>query len=186
MNSIVKPITNFMKVICLTSVVMLHSSGSQSQPCYISQYKYNLLFENAFELMLSGEWEKALPVFISLYQNDTSNSNVCFLTGFCFYNLRRESATAVQLLKKASLSVNPKYIRGASEERKAPISTFFYLGELQYLEGDYQDALSSYLRYLAWLPGSQMHAKNETKLMIATIESAIKDNRNSAQNIANR
>ncbi len=186
MNYIVKPITNFMKAICLTSVVMLQSSGSQSQPFNISQYKFNLLFENAFELMLSGEWDKALPVFITLYQTDTTNSNLCYLTGFCLYKLRREPSTAVQLFEKASLSVNPKYVRGVSEERKAPINTFFYLGELQYLEGDYQNALSSYLRYLAWLPGSQLHAKNEAKLMIATIETAIKDSRDGPKNIANR
>jgi TolA-binding protein len=186
MNYIVKPITNFMKAICLTSVVMLHSSNSQSQPFNMSQYKFNLLFENAFELMLSGEWDKALPVFINLYQTDTTNSNLCYLTGFCLYKLRREPATAVQLLEKASLAINPKYIRGISEERKAPITTFYYLGELQYLEGDFQDALASYMRYLAWLPGSQLHAKHETQLMIATVEAAIKDNSNPTKNIANR
>lgn len=175
-----------MKVICLTSVVMLHSSGSQSQPGYISQYKFNLLFENAFELMLMGEWDKALPVFITLYQTDTANSNLCYLTGFCLYKLRREPATAVQLFEKASLSVNPRYVRGISEERKAPISTFYYMGELQFLEGDFQDALASYMRYLAWLPGSQLHARHETQLMIATIEAAIKDSRDGPKNIANR
>lgn len=186
MNYIVKLITYSMKVICLTSVVMLHSSGSQSQPFNMSQYKFNLLFENAFELMLTGEWDKALPVFITLYQNDTTNSNLCYLTGFCLYKMRREPAAAVQLFEKASLSVNPRYVRGVSHERKAPISTFFYLGELQYLAGDYQDALTSYLRYLAWLPGSQLHAKNEAKLMIATIETAIKDSGNENRHTANR
>ncbi|MCG3166653.1 MAG: hypothetical protein POELPBGB_02433 [Bacteroidia bacterium] len=186
MNTIVKPITNLMKVICLTSVVMLHSSGSQSQPGYMSQYKFNLLFENAFELMLTGDWDKALPVFITLYQNDTVNSNLCYLTGFCLYKLRREPSAALQLFEKASLHINPRYVRGVSQERKAPITTFYYLGELQFLEGDYQRALSSYMRYLAWLPGSQQQAKNETMLMIATIEAAIKDNRDGPKNIANR
>lgn len=186
MNSIVKSITNFMKAICLTSVVMLQSSSSQSQPFNISQYKFNLLFENAFELMLSGDWDKALPVFITLYQNDTANSNICYLTGFCLFKLKREPATAVQLLEKASQSVNPRYIRGMSDERKAPITTFYYLGELQFLEGNFQDALTAYLRYLAWLPGSQLHAKHETQLMIATVEAAIRDSRNGPKNIANR
>ena len=175
-----------MKAICLTSVVMLHSSNSNSQPVYISQYKFNLLFENAFELMLSGEWDKALPVFITLYQNDTANSNLCYLTGFCLYKLRREPAAALQLFEKASLHINPRYVRGLSEERKAPITTFYYLGELQFLEGDFQDALSSYMRYLAWLPGSQQQAKNEAMLMITTIETAIKDSRDGPRNIANR
>jgi hypothetical protein len=42
------------------------------------------------------------------------------------------------------------------------------------------------MRYIAWLPGSQQQAKNEAKLMIATIEAAIKDSRDGPKNIANR
>ncbi len=175
-----------MKVICLTSVAMLQSNNTHSQPGFLSQYKFNRLFENAFELMLSGEWDKALPTFITLYQNDTTNANISYLVGFCLYKLRREPSTAVQLFKKASLSVNPRYIRGYSEENKAPISVFCYLGELQFLEGNYKDALAAYMRYLAWLPGSQLQAKHDAQLMIVTIETAIKDNRYRSNTIANR
>ncbi len=174
-----------MKTICLTAVVNVQSTNSQSQT-YISDYQFNTLFENAFELMLVGEWEKALPTFITLYQNDSSNSNICYLAGFCLYKLRQEPAQAVQLFEKASLSVNPLYEKGISKERKAPISTFYYLGELQFMEGNFQASLASYARYLAWLPGSQARAKNETQLMIATVETAIRDNRDGPNNIANR
>jgi len=186
MNSIVKPILNFMTVICLTSVAGMQSISTLAQPFSISQYKFNMLFENAFQLMLSGEWDKALPTFITLYKSDTSNNNICYLAGFCLYKLRREPALAVQLLKKASLSVNPRYIRGISDERKAPITTFYYLGELQFLEGDFKEALASYTRYLAWLPGSQIRSRTETQLMIATIETAIRESREGPKNIANR
>ena len=175
-----------MKVICLTTVVSMHSNNSHSQPGYMSQYKFCLLFENAFELMLSGEWDKALPTFITLYQNDTANSNICYLTGFCLYKLRREPTLAISLFEKASLSINPRYVKGISTERKAPIATYYYLGELQFLEGDFKGSLASYVRYLAWLPGSQVCAKNEVELMIATIETAIKDSRSEPKNIANR
>jgi TolA-binding protein len=174
-----------MKAICLTSVVGMQSLNSQGQQ-YLSQYKFNLLFENAYELMLSGELDKALPIFVILYQNDTANANICYLTGFCLYKMRREPATAIQLFEKASLSVNPRYVRGMSEEVKSPITVFYYLGELLFLEGNFQDALAAYIRYLAWLPGSQVYSKNEALIMIATIETAIKDNRNLNQNIANR
>jgi|GEM_PF-3465892 len=164
-----------MKVICLTSVVGLQSISAHSQPVGISQYKFNLLFENAFELMLAGEWDKALPTFITLYQNDSSNSNICYLTGFCLYKLRLQPALAIQLFEKAALSVDPLYEKGISEERKAPISVFYYLGELRFMEGDFQESLTSYMRYLAWLPGSQIHARNETRLMITTVETEMKN-----------
>ncbi len=173
----VKQTTNLMKAIILSSVAGMQSVNAQ-QSFSISDYKFTYLFEQGFEMLLTGDYNKALPFFATLYRSDTANANLCYLTGFCLYKMRQEPAVAIELLKKASRSVSHNYQKGYSTESKAPPLTFYYLGEMLFMEGDFQESLAAYLKYIALLPHWQVRARNETQLMITTVESAINDNRN--------
>lgn len=181
MKPIIKLITTTMKAICLTALAGVQQTNAQP---YISDYKFNLYFEKAFELTLTDDWDQALPLFITLYQSDTENANLAFLIAFCLSKTRREPRLAIELFRQAGKSVNPHYNRGFSTERQAPISVFFHLGEQQFLEGDFQDALASYLKYLALLPVGQMMARNETQLMITAVQDAIRDSHSHPPNMA--
>jgi outer membrane protein OmpA-like peptidoglycan-associated protein len=104
-------------------------------------------FNNANEAYKAGNFFEALPMYLALYQNDSSNANVCYLVGDCYLKARGGKAKAIPYLEKASLSISPAYKENSFEEKNAPILTYKLLGDAYHIHSEFNKAIQSYETY---------------------------------------
>ncbi|MFM7024281.1 MAG: OmpA family protein [Flavobacteriales bacterium] len=94
---------------------------------------------------------EALPVFLKLYQQDTSNMNLAFKIGLIYHSSRKNRAKAIPYFKKAATSTSDNYKGSSFKEKKAPLITYKYLGDAYHLNYQFELAIREYEKYLVLL-----------------------------------
>ena len=105
--------------------------------------------ENESFSFYKGGYSIARPLFIKLYQNDTTNVNIAFKIGVCYLSSRNERDIAIRYFKKAVTSVSSDYKESSYKEKNAPIIAYKFLGDAYHLNYQFDKAIESYNKFLA-------------------------------------
>ncbi|MEW5846281.1 MAG: OmpA family protein [Bacteroidota bacterium] len=112
-----------------------------------AQDHFKQTFNDAEYYFFLQDYKEALPLYQSLYQNDSTNANVLYKLGMCYLNIPGLKQNAIPYLEKASRNVNPKYREGYYRETGAPTQTYFYLGQAYMVNFRFDDALLAFQKF---------------------------------------
>jgi len=109
------------------------------------------------EFFLSKEfYPDALHDFLEIYKRGyQDNANVNYRIGICYLNILGQKDKSIEYLKKASLSVSPKYKESKLTETNAPIDVYLYLGNAYRVNNMLDKAFESYRKYKEVLPAEE-------------------------------
>lgn len=106
--------------------------------------------------MLEDNYKQALKNFAEAYKIDSANSNINFKVGFCYLKSSAEKNKAAHYFEKAVKNISKNYAEFESEERKAPITSYYYLGVSYHINYQFDDAIAAYGEFKKLLSPAQM------------------------------
>ncbi len=112
-----------------------------------AQDSFKQIFSDAEYYFFLQDFKEALPLYQSLYKQDSTNANILYKLGMCYLNIPGLKQNAIPYLEKASKNVNPKYREGYYRETAAPIQTYFYLGQAYMVNFRFDDALLAFQKF---------------------------------------
>ncbi|MGZ4099709.1 MAG: hypothetical protein ACXVNM_12560, partial [Bacteroidia bacterium] len=127
-------------IVLILSVISFGSSANNKKD-FIKD------FDKATAEYKAGNYFAALPLFIELYNTDTTNANINYFVGLCYMNARSKKARAIAHLEKAVKFVSPDYKENNPEERHAPLLAYKVLGDAYHIHSMFDKALASYAAY---------------------------------------
>ena len=95
-----------------------------------------------------GGYAEARTIFLQLYKQDITNSNLAFKLGVCYQATRREGLQAINYFSKATFSVSDNYKGSSHKEKNAPLITYKFLGDAYHLNYQFDKAIASYQKYI--------------------------------------
>lgn len=156
-------------VLCIL-LFAVELSGQSNEP------KDKDVFLEGETYFFEKEYAHALEKYLLLYEKDSSNYNLAYRIGACYYN-EHLYFKAIDFLNKAKVSTTKKYKEGQYSERDASNETFFLLGKCYQTIREYelaQQAYSSYTQSLSVrdiyyydLAENQMNACTRAKKFVA-------------------
>ena len=102
------------------------------------QANYHVEYEN---------YNLAVPIFKELVAMEPENANINYKLGFCYLKSNRNKKEAKSYLEKAALNTSGNYDDLDPFEKKAPITTFYYLGIAYHITYKIDDAIASFEKF---------------------------------------
>ncbi|HEX7415545.1 MAG TPA: OmpA family protein, partial [Bacteroidia bacterium] len=96
-----------------------------------------------------GGYAVALPLFINLFGQDTSDMSVAFKIGVCYLSSRQERARAITFFNKAVRAASVNYNESSYKEKNAPLIAYKFLGDAYHLNNQFDKAITAYEKYIA-------------------------------------
>lgn len=84
-------------------------------------------FYKAKSYLAGGLIDKALPLYKELYNADSTNSNISYLLGVCYTEVKSATFKSIYHLERGAQDISTDYNPGAYLESSAPIFTWYYL-----------------------------------------------------------
>ncbi|HIA36990.1 MAG TPA: hypothetical protein EYN89_09765 [Flavobacteriales bacterium] len=84
-------------------------------------------FYKAKSYLAGGTIDKALPLFMELYDIDSTNSNISYLIGVCYTEVKTPTFKSIYYLEKGAQNISVDYNPGAYLETSSPIFAWYYL-----------------------------------------------------------
>ena len=128
----------------LFSIVISHFAFAQ---IIADKGSYRKNYNEASLNMGDNEYDVALKYFLFAYKYDSTNANINFKVGYCYLKSATLKHLAEKYLEKAILDVTRRYLDDDPSFKKAPIQSYFYLGQSYHLDGRLDDAMKMYDTY---------------------------------------
>ncbi|MBU0487378.1 MAG: OmpA family protein [Bacteroidetes bacterium] len=122
------------------------ASGISAQT-KVDEEKYYLA-ENYME---SLEFEMALGTYQELLAVNPDNGNLNFKVGFCLSKIFEKKFDAINYYEKAVPYISKNPDSESAQETKAPIETYFFLGELYQLDCQFDKALENFKKFRSFI-----------------------------------
>jgi outer membrane protein OmpA-like peptidoglycan-associated protein len=110
-----------------------------------------------------GDYAEALPLFLELYKQDSTNMNIAFKLGICYLNSSKERVRSIYYFKKAVTAVSVDYKESSHKERKTPVIAYNFLGDAYHLNYQFDEAIAAYEKFNT-LTASTNHSDKEVLL----------------------
>lgn len=113
----------------------------------------NKQFEEAVRLEAEGEKRQALDIWTALASEFPENGNVQYRAGVAYLESFNQKSGALPFLKRAEeLGVDKNYNPISPQEKKSPITVYFYLGKAHHLNYNLDRARSYYEKFTEVAP----------------------------------
>lgn len=129
-------------------------------------------FLEAENYFLTNDFEKAIPLYTSIYNSDTTNYNMAYRLGVCYLADPFKRQQAIKFLESASRNINPKYKEGSFRETKAHPNALFYLGMANQLTLNLDAAIDAYTDFSNSLPVENIYDFDRTEQKIQSCHRA--------------
>ncbi len=117
------------------------------------------IFYKANFLTLYDKWEEALPLYLQLEQEDSTNANLHYLIGRCYLHIPGLKGEAIPWLEKATRDITRRYRKELYDERHAPRETWLLLARARQIVGDLDKAEEAAAKYQKLLRKKEDHAE---------------------------
>lgn len=117
-------------------------------------------YDKAEAYYIDENFSAALPLFNELLTSQPDNANILFMTGVCYLKSATEREKAIELLEKASLNINNKFV-GGYKEKGAPAVAFKYLGNAYHFNYNFDKAIENYEKFKALLSQASSEANQD-------------------------
>jgi len=116
----------------------------------LTAYPSPLNFKKSFELASGNfsvqNYDVALPLLLDLQQKQPQNTNISYMIGMCYLNLKMEQFKAVPYLEAAvQHRCNEAHNLTSYKEQHAPDMALFALAQAYHYVGRFEEAISFYL-----------------------------------------
>lgn len=105
----------------------------------------------AEEAFVAENYDKALPLYLEVIKADPSNDNVRFKIGMCYLNSSVDKNKAESFLEAASKNTTPKYRETSLKEKRAPLQTWYLLGQSYHFNYKFDQAIQAFETFRAFL-----------------------------------
>ena len=150
------------KIICVSAFLVLSILNFNAQNCEPNFKKdfddaetifSKVYLDNKDESTSRSKrgYAEALPIFLKLYKQDSTNMNLAFKIGVCYQGTRSQRALAIPYYTKAITSVSNNYEGSSCKEKNAPLIAWKYLGDVFHTDYQFDRAILVYEKYLAVL-----------------------------------
>lgn len=138
---------------------------TQKKPLFLNQQKqvrtnlkaeYRKNFTEASLLMIEENYPMALKKNLVAQGIDPSNANINYRVALCYLKSATKKDYAIPFLEKASLNVSKNYLDYEPTEKKAPISTYYYLGIAYHLQYRFDEAITNFELYKSLLKSKEI------------------------------
>lgn len=105
------------------------------------------MMSQADAFFINEEYEKAMPLYLQLYNADTLNANIAYRLGYCCMNIQPTKKMAENYLRNAVKNASPESRENSLRENRAPVNAYYtYAQALQY-NLQFDSAKAYYLRF---------------------------------------
>ncbi len=133
----------------LIFLILILSFNSYSQE--VNKKEFKRYFQDAEYFFLFEDYTTALPIYLKLYEMDSTNANVNYRIGICYTEDKLNAHHAIKYLKKATQNISPKYRVGSYKERGAHFDCYKYLGRALQRDFEFDKAIEAYKKYETFL-----------------------------------
>ncbi len=134
------------------------------QLVYAQKFNAKQTFINAQKHIQLGELTDAQDDLLLYYKNDSTNSNVNYLLGLCYFKTDATKTKCIPYLLRAT-EINPTYQESSAKEKKASPETFWILALSQYKNSLFEEALSSLEKYKEYIVNNEEKKKDAEKMI---------------------
>ncbi len=114
---------------------------------------YNQRFEEAIRLEAEGEKRQAFEIWTSLASDFPDNGNLQYRAGLAHLESFNQQVGALPYLKQAEeIGIDEKYDPISPQEKKSPITVYFYLGKAHHLNYNLEKANFYYEKFTEIAP----------------------------------
>jgi outer membrane protein OmpA-like peptidoglycan-associated protein len=105
-------------------------------------------WKSAEEFLAKEDFDKARDIYLDMFAADKQNFNLAFKIGYCYVGgeASQDVVAAIDYLKLACENVNKNY-KNKLKEKKAPVSSWYYLGVAYRLNKEYDKAIDAFKTY---------------------------------------
>ena len=149
-------------------IYFLSFNGVYSQ----KRSKIEEIFLEAENYILSEEYSEALPIYVELENNDSTNANIKYRIGHCYLNIPGQKIKAIPYLEYASNYITSKYVEASFKETNAPLKTYLFLGNAYRINNELDKAIETYNKLIDSLSANDIKNIDFIKEQIKTCEIA--------------
>lgn len=138
------------KIFLLVGIILLSVSqlwGQKRKTASAGHTTLKEYFEDAQYFYDMGDYREALFNFLKLWEAQPDNANINYRVGMCYLNIPGEESKAIPYFEKAVKKITVEYDKNSFEENRAPLYTYYYLGEAYRLNNQPDKALEMYNRF---------------------------------------
>ncbi len=143
----------------LIGILFLMQSGSAK--AQMSEYKFKQLFDQAFQLTISEEYNQAFPIWRRLVKVDKKHGQVLYFYSVCRFKALGSYTSTEAMLRSAANRTDYYNQIGRAEDKTAPVKAWFYLGEAYAESAQYKGAIEAYRNYMSCIPMASLDHKRE-------------------------
>ena len=119
---------------------------------FLAQDKsFKELYNESFSYLEVGNYRKALPILLEMYEMDKNNSNTAFTIGSCYMNSQFEKLQAIPYFEAAKEKLTVEYRIGDFKEKDSPLEVIRFLGQAYHVNYEFDKALEEFKTYRAIL-----------------------------------
>lgn len=122
--------------------------------CFSSQITANpkddfkIIYMQAEDYFTKENYTAALPLYLKLDSMEKDNHNMNFKIGFCYLKAATYKTKAIPYLEFAVKNIARLYEEGEIKEKKAPLSTYYYLAKAYHFNYEFDKAIDMYQQYI--------------------------------------
>ena len=132
-------------IVLFTVVIFNLSSNAQDKADYRQK------FTEGNYLILEGNFPLALKNFREAYAIDSTNANINFKMGLCYFNSETEKNKALVYLERAAKNTSKNYSDLEPSEKAAPVNAYFYYGQALHFIYKFDEAIANYEKFKSYL-----------------------------------
>jgi outer membrane protein OmpA-like peptidoglycan-associated protein/tetratricopeptide (TPR) repeat protein len=102
------------------------------------------IYAEAEEYIFAGEYNEALPLYLSLYEKGFTTANLSYKIGECYLNIPGHKDKSIPYLEKAVSKVSSSFSGKDLTEENAPLAVYLYLGVAYRLVYDFDKARQTF------------------------------------------
>ncbi|MBI5539714.1 MAG: PD40 domain-containing protein [Bacteroidia bacterium] len=133
-------------------------------PAFAQKFNAKQTFINAQKHMQLGETQLAIEDLLLYFKNDSTNSNVNYLLGSCYFKTDATKSQCIPYLLKAT-EINPEYQESNAKENKASPEALWILALAQYKNSMFDNALTSLEKYKEFVKTDVQKSKDAEKMI---------------------
>ncbi len=152
-------------ILIATLVVYCFPSFAQDFKKKFVDAEYHFMYE---------EYDLALPLYLELFQHDTTNANIAYRIGICYIYQRNpvEKKKAIPYLEFAVTRISKKYKEGSYLEKNSPPDAWFYLGTAYRDNMEFEKAIAAFKKFTQTVPVGNVYYIDYVKREIQCTENA--------------
>lgn len=136
-----------MKRLCFFIFTFLISFVSYANKIANEEINNEKKYAEAEALYFAGNYEQALPIYLSLDSSIKESINLKYKIGVCYLNSSIEKDKSIKYLELAASKASVKYT-GAIKDKYAPIISYEFLAKAYHLNYQFDEAITNYQKLL--------------------------------------